>query len=295
MMAFLYTEIGDMRYISIPEAGIAGNYYIQGIEFTMSGGIIMVKWIVVLALSLQVGLSPLAVEFAGGAATDGINFGFLPRVSNLTKKSFSIWIYNDSAPVTTSDNIIGVFSDENGQLISLTTDMKIQFYSKRTATLGIWKTPINSITAAAWHHVLVTHDVTIPTTDPIIYIDGVLQALTEDSTPAGALKTEDGTNFVIGNWKTSTADYTRSWDGKIFDPRIYSTILTAANATTLYNAGVPNVTLVTDGLVFQGFNVRTGDLASYIGTTLTSAYALRENMYGAIGVPHGSPVGRVSP
>jgi len=295
MMAFLYTEIGDMRYISITEAGIAGNYYIQGIEFTMSGGIIMVKWIVKVALSLLAGLSPIAVEFAGGAATDAVNYGYVPVVSNLMQKSWSVWIYPQSTPITTSDIIIGVYSDENGEIITLTTLLSINNYSKRHTGVGEWRTPDASITVGAWNHILVTRDVNSVTNDPLIYINGVSQALTESITPSGTIKTESGTALIIGNQNTSTQSYNRAFLGKIFDPRIYNTILSAANAVTLYNAGVPDETLVTDGLVFQGFNVRTGDLASYVGTTLTSALTLRDNAYGAVGVVHSSPIGRAAP
>ena len=107
MMAFLYTEVGDLRYIVIPEIGFANNFYIQGIEVTMAGKIITVTWHVAIALSLIAGFSPLAIEFAGGSAPDAVNFGYVPYISNLQTRSFSVWVYMDADATGSIDNIIG--------------------------------------------------------------------------------------------------------------------------------------------------------------------------------------------
>jgi hypothetical protein len=300
MLAFLYTDIGNMRYIEIDELGITGNYYIQGIEATMNGSLIKVKWFVKAALSLLAGcgLTPIAIEYAGGSATDGVNFGYLPRVSNISERSWSFWIYPDAAPVTTSDQIIGIFSDDNGDLISLTTDLKIQLFTKAYANPGAWTTDASSVPTGQWVHVLVTYDRSSASNNPVIYIDGTSETVTETLTPSSTFKTEDGVSLVVGNWKTATEDYTRPFDGKIFDPRIYEGILTSGNATTLYNSGTPDETLLTDqstGLLFQAFAVRTAQAASYIDDTLDSTMTVRDNIFGAIGTINGSPIGRAAP
>jgi hypothetical protein len=302
MQAWLYGDIGQMYYISIPEAGIAGNYYIQGIEFEMSGGIIMVKWIVALALSLQVGLTPIAIEFAGGAATDAVNYGYLPRVSGdqITNRAFSAWVYADTTNAGNS-NIFAPFTDENGVDVYLATDgtyLIPALYSKRFSTVGNWASNAGMFTGA-WYNVVVFYDHTSLANDPYFYVNGVLYVTSELSTPAGTAKSEIGCPLVIGNWKTSTMNYNGAHDGKIFDPRIYdmskTTLTQQQLATALYNGGVKSTTVATEGMVFQGFNVRTGDTASYIGQTLTSLLTVRDNMYGSVGVPNGAPVGRVAP
>lgn len=295
LVSFLVLTIGSLILGTEDRSNISNHYYITDRAFTIKqGGIIHVEYGVKQNDSyLSGGLEPVTVEFAGGS-TDAINFGYLPSVSNLTTKSWSAWIYNDTAPVSTSDAIMGVFSDENGELISLTTDMGIQFYSKRHVVLGIWKTPNNSISSLGWTHLLVTRDVSSVTNDPIIYINGTLQTLTEVETPSGAIKTEIGSPFVIGNIKTVALDYSRSWDGKIFDPRVYNCILTPAEVTTLYNGGVPDHTLVTNGLVFQGLSTYA-DRPLSAGTVLTSTDRLVENIIRAVGVPNGSPTIRANP
>ena len=75
------------------------------------------------------------------------------------------------------------------------------------------------------------------------------------------------------------------------DVRIYKRVLSAAEVTTLYNSGTPNMDLVTNGLVFQAFVVPTFRLNNYIDTTLTSDMKVRDRIHGVVGTPNGSPIG----
>jgi len=303
MRAFLDTDVGDVRHIDIDELGIDAYFYIQAIEFTLNEGLIICKWYVKAALSLLGGLAPLAIEFDGGS-TDGINYGYLPKVSNLTTRSWSVWIYLDDDPVS-REYIFGALSSlasdlgageyGSGYRISVYTGRKIEFSQAHTGASsadGIWRTPTNSVPLTTWTHILITHDITTPTTDPIIYIDSTAQTLTEVQTPVGSVSAEDANALVLGNNKSAVYNYDSAFDGKIYDPRIYNDIKTAGDAVTLYNSGVINETLVTSGLVFQGFQCKTGDLDSYIDVALTSSLLLRDNIFGAIGTPNGTPTGR---
>jgi hypothetical protein len=305
MIAFLYAEIGSLHYISMDDEGLSGNYYIQGIEFRMLGGIIMCKWIVSLALSLLAGcgLSSIAVETGGYATGDAVNFGYLPKVySNNTPEtiSMSAWIYADSFPANVTQeqsNIMGFTSDSGG--------IRMRFKYLNPGCVSVYHNIFNTfpgqwhantaISAGSWYLVTFTMDISSTANYPVIYINAVSQAITEDVTPAGSKFDKLGIPIVIGAHKTATIDYIWGFDGKIFDPRIYNRILTAAEVTTLYNGGTPDEALVTDGLVFQGFAVRTGSLASYIDQPLTAALTLRDNIYGSVGVVHSSPIGRVAP
>jgi hypothetical protein len=305
MMAFLYADVGGLYYISIPEAGITGNYYIQGIEVEMINKTVFVKWIVLAALSLQTGcgLSPLAVQFNGivqdGAIVDGIDFGYLPKVTGLPNRTYSAWVYptND---YTGYSAIIGNYTEERGIGFGAgnmnDTGAVLWFTAKFTVTSTVWASTVSGgkIHKNQWNHIVFTYDANNPTTHPILYIDNTTYAL-NGSDPAGVLSDETGANFSIGNINIPAVPYGYPFPGRIYDPRIYNRILTAAEVTTLYNAGTPDTTLVTDGLVFQGMNVRTGDLTSYVDQTLTSSLTVRDNIYGAIGTPHGAPIGRAAP
>jgi hypothetical protein len=293
MNAFLFTDIGDLRHIEITELGIEGNYYVQGIEVNMKGSIIVVKWIVAVALSLltDCGLSPLAVEFAGGAATDAITFN-TPRVNNLSQRTYTAWIYLDAAPAA-SILVMGNSGDLAGAALYVTTDRKLQYYEKTktgsTLYTGIWQTPLNSVPTGAWTLVTATRDAVDLPDEPTVYINGTLQTLTNTSASGDELRNETNTPLLIGNVHST---FDRAFDGKIKDARVYNLILSSTEVTALYNSGTPDMSLVTDGLVFQAFAVRDEDLAAYTDATLTSTMLLRENVFGAVGEPHGSPIGR---
>lgn len=293
MLAFLYNDIGDVVYIDAPEIGIQGNHYIQGVDMYINGGNVMVKWMLLSALSLQACLSPIAVEFSGGTSADAIDYEHIPKVSNLTNKSISAWIYPDSGSSGT-DVILSNVRGLGGYFLYINNvSGRLSFLQAFDgANDGIWLSPVSTPSLGAWSHVVITYNSSSTSNDPIIYINGSSVTVTEASTPAGSVKSETGAVFSVGNKSTT---HNLPFDGKIFDPRVYNRILSAAEVTTLYNSGTPDVTLVTDGLVFQGFNVRTNELADYEDVTLTSTLKLRDNAFGAVGTPNGSPIGREAP
>ena len=139
-----------------------------------------------------------------------------------------------------------------------------------------------------------TLDISSASNDPIIYVNGVSRAITETATPSGAAYSRDGVPIMIGNIKTATEDYDRAFDGKIFDPRVYSRVLTSTEALILNNFGSPSEILVTDGLVFQGLTTYS-DRPFTAGTVLTSTDKLVENILRAVGIPNGSPTIRANP
>lgn len=301
MLAFLYNDVGDMVYIDASDIGITGNHYIQGVEVTINGGIAMIKWILsAMALSLLSaggGLSPIAIEFAGGSAQDAIPYEVLSKVNNITSQSYSVWIWADSIPsgAEYTDIIMYKYAYPGGIYTGL-YDSRLYFVNAFSGGGGIWKTNANPFTTGGWRHIVVTYNDTSTANDPVIYVNGSSVTVNEDTTPVGTSVNNQSATFFIGNTiDPTTGNYAFSFDGKIFDPRVYNRILSAAEVTTLYNGGTPDVTLVTDGLVFQGFNVRTGDLASYTDQTLTSSLKVRDNIFGAIGTPAGTPIGRAAP
>ena len=97
---------------------------------------------------------------------------------------------------------------------------------------------------------------------------------------------------MIGNINTITQNYNGAWGGKIKNARIYNRILSATEVITLYNAGVPDETLVTNGLVFQGLMVQTSRLAEYVDHDLTDGMNIIDNVHWVVGSPHGTPTGR---
>lgn len=288
MMAFLNIHIGDLIEIKEDQPGIDGYYFLQGVEFEIrpGGKIVCFSWIVKEFLSLLKGLSLISCEF-DGESTDGLNFGQIPHICNLTDRSFAARVYaHTRGEGDTEDEIIlGPFSDAAGCLLYL-EDEYVKFYIKSTSGISSWRTPVDSVTRDDWMHVLVTNAAD-PTGPPVIYIDGVSQTLTQLDVTTDPLANETGCNFFIGNWKTATNDYNRPFDGLIKEVQVHNVNLTQAEATTLAGGGE-----VTRGLVFQAPCVRTRELSDFEDLTLTTEKLL-DNIFGMVGTPHGSVVTRL--
>ena len=91
-------------------------------------------------------------------------------------------------------------------------------------------TPDNSITLHEWTHVAVTYDSSNPANDPIIYINGVAQVVTENQAPSGSYNSDAAFSGIIGNTASATD---RTFDGTIDEVRLYDYTLTAAQINAL--------------------------------------------------------------
>ncbi|MBL0320698.1 MAG: hypothetical protein IPP74_15595 [Alphaproteobacteria bacterium] len=111
LMTFLMLSIGSLILGTEDRSGISNHYYITDRAFTIKqGGIIYCEYGVKQNDSyLSEGLEPVTVEFAG-TSTDGIDFNYLPQVSNEIQKTMSAWVYLDTDPPTVSNFILGNFN-----------------------------------------------------------------------------------------------------------------------------------------------------------------------------------------
>jgi hypothetical protein len=296
LVSFLMLTIGSLILGTEDRSNISNHYYITDRAFTIKqGGIIHVEYGVKQNDSyLSGGLEPVTVEFAGTTATDAIGFGTLPQVLNLTNRSFSFWLYPDTYSVAgNGDTIFSIASPTGGEIVYLTTD-KLVFIRAFSTTSGVWTTAANVPGLGAWSHIVITYNQSSASNDPIIYVNGVSVSVTEFTAPVGTALSEYGGVLDIGNSSALSSAYSGCLNGKIFDPRIYNRILSAAEVTELYNAGDPDHTLVTDGLVFQGLSTYA-DRPLSAGTVLTSTDRLVENIIRAVGIPNGSPTIRANP
>lgn len=303
LVSFLMLTIGSLILGTEDRSNISNHYYITDRAFTIKqGGIIHVEYGVKQNDSyLSGGLEPVTVKFdspsPGTANGMAINYGYLPQVSgdNVLQRSWSVWFYQETDGPSSPHSyvLMSTFGDSAGCLVYSRTPKVIYFFSQRFSG-GRWQSPDNSFTLNAWHHLVITMDESSTSNDPVIYIDGASVAVTETLTPSGSTRSEVSRSLIVGNLLSNVSVYTEPYDGKIFDPRIYNRILTAAEVTTLYNGGNPDHTLVTDGLVFQGMATYT-DRPLAAGTVLTSTDRLVENIIRAVGVPNGSPTIRANP
>lgn len=290
LCAFLQLEVGDVIHVTEDKSGIDSYYFIQAVAYeTRPGGIVMFNWIVKPFLCLALGMSALGVEFRGNGTTDGVNFGVVPHITNLSQKTYSTWIYADAYASGFIRIILYNTSSIAGARMYLNSD-KLVYSEPFSSAGGVWTTSSNPFSTGQWVHIVVTYDNSSASNDPKIYINSTPVSVTEFTTPVGTVMNETGANFNVGN--SNVGGYALPFDGKIKDVRVYNRILTAAEITTLYNGGTPDMDLVTDGLQFQAFVVPTFRLTDFVNATLTSDMKVRDRIHGVVGTPHGSPIGR---
>ena len=104
----------------------------------------------------------------------------------------------------------------------------VQFGYGFSTTPGDWTVPEPS--HDTWHHFLVVYDSGSVVNNPVIYIDGVSQTVTEIRTPVGTADTHTEP-FYIGNDDTLA----RCFDGSLAEFAVWNSLLTPANATALAN------------------------------------------------------------
>lgn len=301
MATFLTLAIGSMFMLTEDRSNISNHYYITDRAFTIKqGGIINVEYGVKQNDSyLSGGLNPIDVEFSGpGGPQDAIDYQYLPHLADLPERSISAWINVDT--MAAIGVICGMYSDDSGFIFyTSSSNNHLRLAVKYATNQVIWATPNNSLTANTLIHVVMTRPRTTYDVLPIMYINGSAVTVSDISavTPAGLPNSELGNHFIIGNAKTATVDYIWGLDGDIFNVKVFDRILTAAEVLEEYNAGAPDHTLVTDGVLFQGPAVYAdqGDDASLAGTVLSSTDRLVENALRAVGIPNDTPVIRANP
>jgi len=297
-MAFLNLDCGKLIRVKEEHAEIDGYYFIQAIKIAiLLGGLIMCTWFlkehVVYASS---GLTPLALEFGGGhddtaaVCFDALQPGECGAVPSLI--TMSAWVYVEDIPLVHTATIM-TLGESNWLRLSVDLLGKIRLDGNIHATSpGLWTTGAGAVAADTWYFITVTYDPSSVANDPIVYIDGDVVAISETTAPVGTQLSRREEPIVIGNLKDVTVVTTRPFGGKIKGVRVYHRILSATEITTLYNAGVMDESLVTDGLIFEAPMVKTSELTAYTNLALTADTRVVDNIYCAIGIPRGTVTGR---
>jgi len=284
MNAFLSLDVGSLIHVQESENEIDEYYYIQKVDFSITeGGIVKFSWAVIPLLALLSGLSLLSLDVPS-TSTGGIDYGYLPHISNLVDRTYSMWIKIDSGTSPNFQMAMGTFSDEAGIFI-YPSDFGYIFFGRKDSSTAIWRTSdTNQWTTGVWCHVVMTMNIS---SNPVVYINGSPVGVTTIIAPSGVADDETGTSFFLGNVVTRTINGERPLYGEIKDARVYNRILTADEISDIYN----NET-VTDGLVFQGPVVRTSELDDYIDQTIGMGMTVRDNVFGVVGDIFGDPIGR---
>ena len=150
--------------------------------------------------------------------------------------SAEAWVY----PLSDGENSYGRILDKANWTLHIFAESgglsKIRFYITTSGDDGEWFTTNVCVPNDKWSHIAVTYDNGSTSNNPIIYLNGVSQSLTENTTPAAVQTSDDGSALYIGN--RAAGDVT--WDGQIAGVKLFNNTLTAPEVKELYSgASVP--------------------------------------------------------
>lgn len=175
------------------------------------------------------------VRIAGGIDFDGsddvVNCGSGATLDDITQTTWAAWFYMRSGYIgncriaakesAAGDGTTALFlSDSSGP--------RIYWARKFSGTFGMWYSPL--ITSNTWFHVAITYNDASTANDPLIYINGASQSVTEFITPTGTRNSDAALNFTIG----ASGNGSQPFDGMIQDVRVYNRILTVGEILTIY-------------------------------------------------------------
>jgi len=205
-----------------------------------------------------------ALDFDG--TDDYIILGNPSILSNLSKATWSMWVYFDSTPNVNDmfiNNDVGLTGYQLG-ISGVTTD-EIRVLIRQTTTKLDSETSNANLAVGQWYHLVFTY--TDSGSNRLkIYKNGVAQALNVDD-GSGTKANDSAETTYIG---TGRSPNTTSTNGKIDELRIYNRVLSEDEIKRLYNMTKPKVATVQldKGLVgYWDFNFGKGGSIAFDRTS----------------------------
>ncbi len=240
----------------------------------------------------------MSVDFT--ATGDGIDWGSVPAVEDLTQKTIMAWVNAQSyghdgtlsAVVGTSKGTAGVdaagftfgLSNAGGANGSTTIQYRDRYDTPQTA---VWHAANGAFATGAWKHIAVTYDNSSNDNDPVFYIDGTLSATTEGASPSDNRLSDSSSSFIVGNWDFTGASFNLTFDGDIEDGRVYGSILSADKIASI--AAQKTFRLGAPFPVWRAKLIGATGLQTFGGTALAGGNTIIDDIDGAAGVPVSSP------
>jgi len=185
--------------------------------------------------------------------------------------------------ITKNDNAtVGFYLGYYGHASDLALEWKAYF----SGTDGVWRVNSTTLTVGTRYTIAVAYDNSLTTNDPVIYLNGVSQTVTEIATPTGTSGSDSGNYLVFSSAGVSGYEFY----GKLEQALIYNRILTSAEILDIHNSrkAIPDWR----GLVFAPHLCGAASLQTFDGTTLSATNYIVDQVSGAQGAPTGSPIGR---
>ena len=164
------------------------------------------------------------------AISDYVDLGADPTLDNIFDSGATVtaWInpagWGEGGFGRILDKADSLGSNRNGWAFELYGSQQALFFQHGfSGGIGDFQTPTGSISLDTWQHVAIVFDNSSDLNDPLLYIDGVAQTVTETSTPSGTRLSDSGITLTMGNY---FIDFSRTFDGLLDDVRIYDRMLT---------------------------------------------------------------------
>lgn len=202
--------------------------------------------------------SDTAVDFVSGRVT----IASTTEVDDIFATGGSIegWLNTDSLASTATP--INKEDGASGWGVQLTTAGRLTLFQRGTA-LGQWASTTPTITVGTTFHFVITYDVSgFPTSDPIIYLNGVESSTAELNAPSGTEATDTGLPAAIGQRVATTFPF----NGVLDDIVLYKTILTPSEVLGLFNAGSGVVAGTVASTLEDVSSVMSGAFVDVVGT-----------------------------
>jgi len=143
--------------------------------------------------------------------------------------TFAAWVYKTGDGGGTYGRIIDFGSGD----VRFYTNNVESIYFDVTAWTGAnaqWHVG-QAFSLNTWTHIAVTYDAGSTANEPVIYVNGVAQTVTEDTAPLGTYGGIDtDACFVANNF-----DANRGFEGQLCDMGVWNSILTAEDVKAIYN------------------------------------------------------------
>jgi hypothetical protein len=176
-------------------------------------------------------------RLAGGIDFDGVddlvNCGSGSTLDDISQTTWMGWMYMRSGYLLNGRIVAKESAAGDGTgciFVGDTSGPRVMWAKKFSGALGIWHSPV--ISSNTWYHVAVTYNDASAANDPLIYINGVSQTVTELATPSGTRNTDATYDLTIG----ASGNGSQPFDGLIQDVRVYNRILTTAEILAIYNS-----------------------------------------------------------
>lgn len=287
MLAFLTMDVGDKVNLNVSALELDGDYYIQGVEFEIrQGGVIVFSWIL---KGVEV-YTDISLDF--GDEDSAVVFKRPDKMLNLQDKTWILSVnLNNPTPAYKVNFIGGLYAgsaDGRGWNLlrdrgAIGYDKKLIFQRLQFGSNATWVTTTATLEDATACRIALTFS--NDANAPVMYVDGSAVALTElVAVGAGFSFNEDFLDLNLG-YATSTADESES------KCLVYNRILTADEVAA--DAASPGS--ITDGLVFAGPAVPTRLLDEYDNEALDASKPVFDRIYGVVGIPSGDVTGQLIP